>query len=90
MFEFMCFLQSGGQYAKTKFKESGDAFLWEAEGLYFKFDPKSRDLHLTNNAKKATLFKVSPPVIKSPSLSHWVSSTVTFIFNTYTCKYILT
>ena len=88
MFAFVCFLQSGSTYlyARTKFKAFGDAYVLETNGLYFMFDPKSRDLQLTDKAKKATYFKFTPPVTNSPS--PWVSITVIFIHNTYTCKYI--
>ena len=88
----MSFLQSAAdstyKYARTKFRAYDDVYVLETEGLYFKFYPNSRDLKLTNNAKKATYFKFTPPVTNSPSLSPWVSIPVIFIHNTYTCKYI--
>ena len=84
MFKFVCFFQLDQSCAENKFKPDGDAFLWETQGLFFKFDLESRDLQLTKYEEEATHFKFSVPVITPQTLSPLVSMTVTFIVNTYT------
>ena len=92
MFKIVCFLQLDPCRAENKFKTYGDAFTWEIEGLFFKFDLESRDLQLTNNEEEATHFKFSVPVITPhcQRLSPLVSITINFMFNTYTSNTYIT